>query len=238
MNKTAFLAAACAAALLASPALRASPVTYQFTGIDFGAYNGQTISGTYTYDPAYYTGFATDGATYGQSYVNGAPSGSVSAAWQFSGGHTGGFGGANPLGVTFQTIVQKGFVRSDVGAVDAFEVYGGSNNAAGGYSVLELLTQQPASTPDLIFPGAAPGDFSPTQPVSFLTSGSMNIGYYAEFNAAGLLVASGDFEITSITTAVPEAPTTALMVAGLAMLAIGGRRRQARALSGTQATRA
>lgn len=230
MNKQALVALTCAATLLATPALHASPVTYEFTGVTFaaGALDGQTITGTYTYDAALYTRHASDGATWGQSWIDGAPVGSAAGAFHLSGGYSGGFGGSDsPFGVSFQTIVQKGFVRPDVGAVDAFEVYGTSSNGANGFSVLELLTQQPAARPDLIFPGSAPGDFSPTQPVSFLTPGSLNVGYFAEFTAGGAIVAAGDFSITRIAAVVPEAPASALMMAGLAVVALGRRRKQA-----------
>jgi len=62
--------------------------------------------------------------------------------------------------------------------------------------------------------------------VSFLPPGSLNVGYFAEFDAGGAIVASGDFSITRIAAVVPEAPASALMMAGLAVVALGRRRRK------------
>lgn len=229
MNKSIVLAFASAATLMMSSGAHAAPIAYRFSGQTFAAdtLDGQTISGSYTYDPSLYTHFVSDGHTYGQGYVDSAPVGSAFSTFALSGGFNDSLGTAgSPFGVGFQTLVWKGVKLGDGSVVDRFELYASSVDAAGFWHVFELETQQAASAPDLIFPDAAPNDFSVTQPASFLTAGSENIGYFAVFNPSGAILQHGDFTITSI-SAVPETPAFALMAAGLGALSLLRRRRAA-----------
>jgi len=221
MKKSTKLALAIVAALMSAAAANAHPITYRFTGTTFagGALDGQSVSGTYTYDPSLYTSTVTDGSTLNQRYVDGAPIGSAYGSIQLSGGFASAFGDAGSQGgVSYQTIVQKGYAGQDL-----FELYGGSVDAGGGFHVLELETQQSSSLPDLIYAGAAADDLSVTQPVSFLTPYSANIGYFALIGTDGSVIAS-DFSITQI-SAVPEASTVSMLLAGAGLLWLRMRRR-------------
>jgi hypothetical protein len=221
MNKSTTLALSIAAALMSATAVNARPITYQFTGTTFagGALDGQSLSGTYTYDPSLYASTFTDGSTLNQRYVDGAPLGSAYGSIRLSGGFATSFGDADSqLGVSYQTIVQK-----DHAGQDLFELYGASVDASGGIHALALLTQQSSLLPDLIYAGSAPGDLSVTQPVSFLTPYSSNVGYFALIGADGSVIAS-DFSITQI-SAVPEASTISMLLAGAGLMSLRLRRR-------------
>lgn len=221
MNKSHLRALVCAIAMSAAFAARATPVTYSFTGVAYGyaAFAGQTVTGSYTYDPSRYTGYASDEATYGQSYINGAPNGSATATVHLSGGFVDTVDGpGTPLGVSYQTIVTKSSLT------DSFELYATSSDAGGATHAIELFTGQSGSRPDAIFPGSSRSDYAATQPVSFLTPGSSHVGYFVMMTPDGSAMAS-DFVITSISV-VPEPASALLMLAGAALLGLRDTRRR------------
>lgn len=227
MNKSIVVAMACTAGLLASSSVTATPITYKFAGTTFGypGIAGQTITGTYTYDPALYTGSFTDGATINQEYLDGAPLGSAFGSLLLSGGLRSAIGDAGTqLGVSYQTIVEKGYTLGGAGPVNSFEVYASSVDSAGYIHAFELLTQGPATSHDLIFPGAPQGDLSVEQPVSFLTPGTWNVGYFAVISPDFTSVVASNFSITSIEV-VPESSILAMMMTGLALLSLRPRRK-------------
>ena len=221
MNKLHLRAFVCAIAVSAAFAAQATPVTYSFTGVAYGyaAFAGQTVTGTYSYDPSLYTSYVTDGATYGQSYIDGAPNGSAVATVRLSGGFVDAVDSpGTPSGVSYQTIITKSPLT------DSFELYAASSDAGSAIHAIELFTGQPGGIPDAIFPGSSSSDYSATQPVSFLTPGSTDIGYFVTITPDGFAMAS-DFVITSI-TAVPEPAPASLMLAGAALLAGWGMTRR------------
>jgi hypothetical protein len=225
MSKSIVAALACVAGLLSGPDATAAPITYAFTGTTFGypGMAGQTVTGTYTYDPALYTGSFTDGATINQAYRDGAPVGSAFGTLSLSGGLRSDVGGAGTQwGVSYQTIVKKGFAAGGTAAVDSFEVYAASIDAAGNTHAFELLTQSPSASSDLIVPGTPGDDLSVTQPVSFMTPGSWNVGYFAVISPDSTSFIASDFLITSI-SAVPETPVFPMMMLGLALLSFRAR---------------
>ncbi len=216
MKKSTVLALSFIAGLM-SVAASAHSITYQFSGRTFagGALSDQSLTGTYTYDPSLYTSFFTDGVSVNQGFINGAPIGSAHGSVRLSGGFSTSFGGSDsPLGVDYETILEKGNV-----GVDSFALYGDSVDAAGRLHGLQLRTQQSSSSPDLIFAGAPSDDLSLTQPVSFLTPGSDNIGYFALISADGSQVSDSYFIITQI-SAVPEASTLSMLLAGAGLLSL------------------
>ena len=228
MIRSTILALACAAGLLASAAAQAKPVTYAFTGTAFGGdFDGQTVTGTYSYDPALYDQSFSAGPGYLQSYVNGAPIGSARGGIQFSGGFSDIVGGIGAVGgVAYQSIVEKNYAPSPTGSVDGIELILGSADSVRSHD-LQLYSQQSASLPDLIFPDGDETDLSATQPVAFMTPGSTNFGYYSSYDVASGTWVTSDFNLTSVTQVVPEASNLAMLSAGAALVLLA-RRRKAR----------
>ncbi len=198
---------------------QASSVLYDFTGV---ADDGQTLTGTYEFDPSGYDQFATDGATYSQGYADNVVGGAHGVI-DLSGGFRLEVGGADAsLGVSYETVIYKGARVPD--PTDAFIVSAGSATSTGAVSVMELETRSAAGASQM-FPGPR-GDLSLSQAVQFMTPGSSNLGYFA-FIAPDGSVTSQDFVITSIGV-VPEAPSSLLMAGGLALFALRRRARAAR----------
>ena len=143
MNKLHLRAFVCAIAVSAAFAAQATPVTYSFTGVAYGyaAFAGQTVTGTYSYDPSLYTSYVTDGATYGQSYIDGAPNGSAVATVRLSGGFVDAVDSpGTPSGVSYQTIITKSPLT------DSFELYAASSDAGSAIHAIELFTGQPGAS--------------------------------------------------------------------------------------------